>query len=441
MTRNRQLLDGESKQSKKHCDTVGKQHFFTSFTMMRIILLPCLWGLLSLSFAQLSDTEEGEGEEEAVNLFTTPRTKLGAATSDFGYNLFRTLAARDPKASVLLSPMSISAVFTQLSLGASERTVKQLHRILRYHTLNDPQLHDTLRDLLTYLRAPAKGFSSAERLLIGKRLRPDLEYLNTIEKQYGERPQTLMGGAREIKPVNDWFRQRTGGKVDRVLGAALPRNPAVVPVGAANFKGKWITRFSQSGKKEDFQLDGEAPTTIAMMKQDHYPVKMGIDSDLGCTIAQVPMEDGVSMYFFLPDDVTKNLTLIEEALTAEFVQDLANTLHSVQVQLTLPVLKLGYSTELLGPLSDMGLSDWLNDPELIKITTQPVKLTTVRHKVVMETAPEGSQYPNTTPPSNGQSLALSYHVNRPFIFLIRDEPSGALLFIGKVLNPRDLASV
>lgn len=60
------------------------------------------------------------------------------------------------------------------------------------------------------------------------------------------------------------------------------------------------------------------------------------------------------MYFFLPDDVTKNLTLIEEALTAEFVQDLANTLHPVQVQLTLPVLKLGYSTELLGPLSDIG---------------------------------------------------------------------------------------
>ncbi|GAA6070309.1 pigment epithelium-derived factor, partial [Tachysurus ichikawai] len=158
-------------------------------------------------------------------------------------------------------------------------------------------------------------------------------------------------------------------------------------------------------------------------------------------IAQVPMEDGVSMYYFLPDDVTKNLTLIEEALSAEFVQDLANTLHSVQVQLTLPVLKLGYNTDLLGPLSDMGLSDWLSSPELDKITSQPVKLTTVRHKVVMETAPEGSQYPSTPSANNGQSLALSYNVNRPFVFLIRDEPSGALLFIGKVLNPRDLASV
>ncbi|GAA6093940.1 pigment epithelium-derived factor [Tachysurus ichikawai] len=251
--------------------------------MMRIILLSCLCGLLSLSFAQQSDTEDDGAEDEVVELFTTPRTKLSAATSDFGYNLFRALASRDPKSSVLLSPMSISAAFTQLSMGASERTMKHLHRVLRYHTLNDPQLHDTLRDLLAYLRAPAKGFSSVERLLIGKRLRPNLVYLSTIEKQYGERPQTLMGGARELKPVNDWFRQHTGGKVDRVLGTALPRNPAVVPVGAAAFKGKWITRFSQPGKKEEFQLDGEAPTTTTMMKQDHYPVKMGIDSDLGCT--------------------------------------------------------------------------------------------------------------------------------------------------------------
>ncbi|XP_072518676.1 pigment epithelium-derived factor isoform X3 [Salminus brasiliensis] len=326
-------------------------------------------------------------------------------------------------------------------IGASERAEKLLHRALRYHTLRDVQLHDTLRDLLSSLRSSAKGFSSVERLLLARRLRLKLEYLNAVEKQYGERPQTLMGGARDLKTVNDWFKQQTGGKVDRVLATALPRNSAVVPVGAAYFKGKWVTRFSQAGKMDEFQLDGQAPTRVAVMQQQHYPVKMGIDSDLGCTIAQVPMEDGVSMYFFLPDEVTQNFTLIEEALTAEFVQDLANTLYPVQVQLTLPVLKLAYSTDLLDLLSDSGMSEWLGDTDLIKITTQAVKLSTVRHKAVMETAPEGSQYASTAPSRSAQSLALSYNVNRPFLFLVRDEPSGALLFIGKILNPRDLASV
>ncbi|KAF4098356.1 hypothetical protein G5714_020386 [Onychostoma macrolepis] len=72
--------------------------------MRKVVVLFGLWSLLSLSHAQLTDTAEAEGEEEAVDLFTTPRTKLAAAASDFGFNLFRQLAARDPKASVFLSP-------------------------------------------------------------------------------------------------------------------------------------------------------------------------------------------------------------------------------------------------------------------------------------------------------------------------------------------------
>ncbi|KAI4889891.1 hypothetical protein NFI96_023912, partial [Prochilodus magdalenae] len=426
--------------TKEQCRSSRRTESHYISKMKRIAVLLCLWGFLSVSSAQLTDAEEGGGEEEVVDLFTTPRTKLAAAMSDFGYNLFRQLASRDPKASVLLSPVSISAVFTQLSMGASERAEKQLHRVLRYHNLHDAQLHDTLRDLLASLRASGKGFSSVERLLLARRLRLKLEYLNAVEKQYGERPQTLMGGTRDQKTVNDWFKQQTGSKVDRVLGTSLPRNSAVVPVGAAYFKGKWTTRFSQAGKMDEFQLDGKAPARVEVMQQEHYPVKMGIDSDLGCTIAQISMEDGISMYFFLPDEVTQNFTLMEEALTAEFVQDLANTLHPAQVQLTLPVLKLSYSTDLLGLLSDLGMSEWLEDTDLIKITAQPVKLSTVRHKAVMETAPEGSQYASTTSSGSIKS-SLSYHVDRPFLFLVRDEPSGTLLFIGKILNPRDLASV
>lgn len=81
-----------------------------------------------------------------------------------------------------------------------------------------------------------------------------------------------------------------------------------------------------------------------------------------------------------------------------------------------------------------GLAEWLENPELEKLSNQPAKLSSVNHKVVMETAPEGNQYPGTAlAPSH-----LVYRVDRPFIYLIRDEPSGALLFIGKVVNPKNL---
>lgn len=62
------------------------------------------------------------------------------------------------------------------------------------------------------------------------------------------------------------------------------------------------------------------------------------------------------MFIFLPDDVTSNMTLLEESLTAEFVQDLSMTLLPAQVTLTLPSLRLSYSTDLLPLLSDLGES-------------------------------------------------------------------------------------
>lgn len=62
------------------------------------------------------------------------------------------------------------------------------------------------------------------------------------------------------------------------------------------------------------------------------------------------------MFIFLPDDVTSNMTLLEESLTAEFVQDLSMTLLPAQVSLTLPTLRLSYSTDLLPLLSDLGES-------------------------------------------------------------------------------------
>ncbi|XP_042287877.1 pigment epithelium-derived factor isoform X1 [Thunnus maccoyii] len=390
-----------------------------------------------LSFCQAQSETGGEetgGEEEHVELFTTPATKMGAAASDFGYNLFRALASRNTATNVFLSPISVSAVLTQLSMGGSERAQRQLFRALRYHTLQDPQLHNTLKDLLASVKAPGKGLSTAARIYLARRLRLKQDFFGLVEQQYGVRPKALTGGAKDLKEINDWVSQETGGKVQRFLAKALPRTPGVNTVSAAYFKGKWVTRFGQSGTLENFRVDGKAPVRVSMMQQDNYPVKMGVDSDLSCTIAQIQMQDSVSMFVFLPNDVTSNMTLVEESLTAEFVQDLSMTLLPAQVTLTLPALRLSYSTDLLPLLSDLNLSDWLADTELEKISAQPVKLSSVSHKVVMEMAPEGNQYASTTStPSH-----LSYRVDRPFLYLIRDEASGALLFIGRVVNPKEL---
>lgn len=370
-------------------------------------------------------------EEEHVELFTTPATKMAAAASDFGYNLFRSLCSRE-SGNVFLSPLSVSVALSQLSLGGSQYSQRDLTRALRYHTLQDPALHSTLRALLTTSTATGKGLSTTARLYLSRRLRLKQEFFSVVEQNYGTRPKALQGGAKDLKEINDWVSQQTGAKVQRVLTKTLPRTPGVAAITASYFKGKWVTRFGSAGPLGRFQLDGTPPVQVPMMQQDNYPIKMGIDSDLSCTIAELPLQDGLSMYLFLPDAVSSNMTAVEEALTAEFVQDLSMTMLPAQVSLSMPNLRLAYSTDLLTLLPDLGLSDWLADTGLEQISTQAVKLNMVVHKAILETAPEGLQYaPESAPPS-----ALTYHVNRPFLFLIRDQSTGALLFIGRVINPK-----
>ncbi|XP_019727664.1 pigment epithelium-derived factor isoform X2 [Hippocampus comes] len=396
-----------------------------------------LLGLVVLVVVQAQTEDEpaaGEDEQaEPVELFTTPATKMAAATSDFGYNLFRALASQQDGANVFLAPIGVSAVLTQLALGASERAQRQLFRALRYHTLQDPQLHNTLRDLLTSVKTGNKGLSTASRIYLARRLRLKQEFFTAVEQQYGIRPKALQGGSRDTKDINDWVASETGNKVQRLLAKPLPKNPGVNAVAGAYFKGKWVTAFAPQSL-QNFQQEGKAPVRVPMMQQENYPIKMGVDSDLSCTIAQILLQNQVSMFVFLPQEVTSNLTALEETLTAEFVQDLGSTLHATHVTLTMPVLKFSYAADLLTLLPDLGLTDWLADQDLEKIAAQPAKLVTVNHKVVMEMAADGDQ----SAPATSATSHLTYHMDRPFLFLIRDDASGALLLIGRVINPKDL---
>lgn len=87
--------------------------------------------------------EEAGAEEEHVELFTTPQTKMGAATSDFGYNLFRALASRDATANVFLAPISVSAVLTQLSMGDSANALHTKYTHAPSTTLAEVSVRNT----------------------------------------------------------------------------------------------------------------------------------------------------------------------------------------------------------------------------------------------------------------------------------------------------------
>ncbi|MGH0177491.1 UNVERIFIED_CONTAM: hypothetical protein FKN15_075099 [Acipenser sinensis] len=411
--------------------------------------------LLSLASTQQADPEEPTpAEEEEVEIFTTPATQMAAAASNFGFNLYRQLAYQDPKANMFLSPLSIAGALTQLSLelrlkedylnavekeygvrpkaltgspradlkevndwvrqqtggkiahflsaslprnmgvlplSAAPRTEQQLYRVLQYHHLMDPHLHSTLKDLLASVNTPSKGLSMASRVYINRKLRLKEDYLNAVEKEYGVRPKALTGSPRaDLKEVNDWVRQQTGGKIAHFLSASLPRNMGVLPLSAAHFRELRL--------KEDYLNVVEKEYGVRPKALTGSP-----RADLKEVNDWVRQQTGGKIAHFLSASLPRNMGVLPLSAT-----------HF------------------------RGLAQLASQPELVKISTLPGKVNTVHHKVSLEVMEEGGQAARSSPSGSGLSLALSFHVNRPFIFLVRDDTSGAILFIGKVMDPRKL---
>ncbi|XP_060115520.1 pigment epithelium-derived factor [Heteronotia binoei] len=416
--------------------------------MQGLMVLLCL-GLLTASCrSQDLGTEQepanpdadnaGGAEEEDDPFYKVPVNKLAASISNFGYNLYRQRSSQMPTANVLLSPFSIATALSGLSLGAGEQTETLIARALFYDLLDKAEVHSTYRSLLASLAVPAKGLKSASRLIMERRLRMKIGFVNELEKSYGFRPRVLTGNSRvDLQEANNWVQRQTNGKVTRFL-QEIPTGLKILLLGAAYFKGKWETRFdSRLTRPQDFHLDEDRTVSIPMMACSNALVKYGFDSELNCKIAQLPLEGSVSAVFFLPQSVTQNMTLIEESLTSEFVHDINKQLKSICVDLRMPRLKLASEVTLADTFQEMRLEALFETPDFSKIAAKPLKLSHVQHKASLEVNEEGVG--SATPPQAETpcpSFHIDYHLDRPFLVVVQDNETGALLFIGKILDPR-----
>ncbi|NWY90119.1 PEDF factor, partial [Loxia curvirostra] len=399
---------------------------------------------------QNSATADGAnaGEEEEDPFYKSPVNKLAAAVSNFGYDLYRQQSSRTATANVLLSPFSLATALSALSLGAGERTEDVISRALFYDLLNKAEVHDTYKDLLSTVTGPEKSMKSASRIILEKRLRARPGFHSQLEKSYKMRPRALSGNTQlDLQEINTWARQQTKGRIMRFM-KDMPTDVSILLAGAAFFKeilnflsyktGTWKTKFdTKKTALKDFHLDEDRTVKVSMMSDPKAILRYGFDSELNCKIAQLPLTEGISAMFFLPTKVTQNMTLIEESLTSEFVHDVDKELKTVHAVLSLPKLKLNHEEALGSTLKETRLQSLFTSPDFSKISAKPLRLSHVQHKAMLELSEDGERStPNPGATAARLTFPIEYHMDRPFLLVLRDDTTGTLLFIGKILDPR-----
>jgi serine protease inhibitor len=368
---------------------------------------------------------------------------LAAAQSRLGENLIRALAARGKVAggNLIVSPGSLAAILGFVDLGAGRPLHSAIHRTLGFKRVARRQVDDDLKALRQSVSAiiarsgETSPFVLANLIAFDRATRPRQLALYALSGAGADVLVDDLGDVKIIERINSWVRQKTHGLIPSILEEA-PETLGLVAVNALYFKDKWQTPFDPARtRREKFQQVAGDPVDVAMM---HSPVaKFSFRQDDRFIAADLAYanED-----FRLLVVTTKSAP----AKPADFAP-VAGWLGGQGFEarggeIALPKFSLVAAEELLQPLDALGLraARQLSDA-LEGFSPEQLIISRVVQKLELKLSEEGTEAAAATAVVTTRSLApdqnLKMIVDKPFVFALRDQKTGLILFMGYVGTP------
>jgi serpin B len=397
----------------------------------------------------------GETARSAKQRETSPEVAgqdldgLVDGNSAFAFDLYQIL--REDRENVFYSPYSISVALAMTYAGARGETERQMADALCF-SLTQDHLHPAFNGLDLGLARRGEGAQGKDgegfRLNVvnaiwGQAGYPFLpEYLDVLAENYGAGLRVLdFSSAPEESRVtiNDWVGEQTEGRIEDLIPAgAIDAMTRLVLTNAIYFNAAWGSPFESSLTADGpFHLLGGGEVTVPMMKQTE---SFGYTRGEGYQAVELPYDGHeLSMVVLLPD--AGEFDPFEDALDAGRVDAIVGDLLYRQVALTLPRFEVESDFSLADALSALGMPEaFTNGADFSGMTgDRDLFISEVVHKAFVSVDEAGTEAAAATAVVM-EKMALPEEpvevtVDRPFIFLIRDIQTGAILFVGRIVDP------
>jgi len=386
----------------------------------------------------------------------------------FALQSYAKLRARE--GNLFFSPYSISTALAMTYAGARGQTEAQMARVLHFPTTMPIGVW---RDPDKELSKPERAwhrlrFHSAFGRIIkdlnnrGKKGGYELTVANALwgQKGYGflkEFPELIKtnydGRLTEVdfvraaeaarKTINAWVEKKTRNKIKNLIPkGVLNRLTRLVLTNAIYFKGNWASRFKKDRTKDaPFTLAGGQKVNVPMMNQTADFNYMETEDFQGLELPYVDNE--LSMIILLPKQVD-GLAEFEKTLTLKNLSQWLAKLRKRKVIVSVPKFKMTSQFRLAEVLKSMGMTDAFV-PDVADFSGMNGKrdlfIWAVIHKAYVDVNEEGTEAAAATAVVVGITSVMPgripvFRADHPFLFLIRDNHSGSILFIGRVMNPK-----
>jgi serpin B len=376
---------------------------------------------------------------------------LVEGNSAFAFELYQALRRNENEGNVLYSPYSISVPLAMTYAGARGETAQQMADTLEF-LLEQDRLHPAFNWLDAELASRGEGAQGKDgegfKLNVVNAIWGQKDYsflptfLDVLAENYGAGLRILdfINETEQSRlTINEWVSDQTEGRIkDLIPQGAIDALTRLVLTNAIYFNAAWEYPFDDkvTANGPFYLLDG-GQVTVPMMKQTEG---FGYTDGEGYQAVELPYDgDELSMVIMLPED--GQFEVFEEGLQADKVSDIINGLQPAEVALTMPQFEFASEFSLKDTLADMGMPVAFSDAaDFSGMTGSPeLFVSDVIHKAFVSVDEAGTEAAAATAvPMELTAIpepVVVITVDHPFIFLIRDIETGAILFVGRVLNP------
>lgn len=418
---------------------------------LALVPLAALAALPLSTAAALAENPEGDQASKAV-----------AGTSRFTLDLYK--AIRDRDGNIFCSPLNIAAALEMAAVGARGETADQIHRTLGLEPLGEraPDAVGALLDSLRTFSEPpapedepgnaadddqgqAPGLWTANALWVDEREKPLAEFTAALERSFQAKPHIVdfaHSSETARATINRWVEDQTRDRIKDLLGPDhINRDTSVVLTSAIYFKGYWVHPFSKDQTRDDqFHPTPDAAVPVKMMNQTATLPYFENDA---LQAVSLPYKGGsLSMLALLPKSAD-GLAELEASLTVETLAAATSNMRPKRVKLSLPRFSSTVEFDLDDVLSDLGmpLAFQAGKADFSGITGSPdFSISAVVHKAFIEVEEKGTEAAAATGVVAVRAALIPadevvFRADRPFLHLIRDNKTGAILFIGRMSRP------
>ncbi len=416
---------------------------FISFTLLIFALLSCN---KDNRVAEPDNTIPVEDliPRKDIELTRAQAEYVKTGGNEFALNLFKEVAGEE---NMVISPLSVMFALGMADNGASGNTKAEIEKVLGYGEESVEGLNSFCKTMLESAQEidPSTKIEFANAAVVNS-LQGKLkeEYKNLIETNYSAEICNMEFGKDPVKDfINSWCEQKTHGMIPELLPEEPSPYNLVHLLNAVYFKGIWSSQFKkEDSRKEDFKdIEGKKHKVNMMHQEDVFDCMVMPEV---CQAVRLPFgNQAFRMVFILPyDEKADGFNDLKEVLDMGLWNSISKQFSGGRVDVKIPSFETTFGSTLKEGLQHLGVSeafDPLNAQFGLMAENNALCIDDVFHKARISVDEQGSEAAAVTDIIIGayigigieQTVPVNFHADRPFIYVITEASTGAILFIGQ----------